>query len=99
MSQYFHEPYERSGENVNVELDLSNYAKKADLKVVASVNTSKTEAKSGLTKLKAQLEKQDVDKLETILADLSKLSNVVDNDVVTKSIHDKKSYKCQHFWC
>ena len=90
MSQYFHEPYERSGENVNVELDLSNYAKKADLKVVASVNTSKTEAKSGLTKLKAQLEKQDVDKLETILADLSKLSNVVDNDVVRKSIHDKK---------
>ena len=32
MNHYVHEPYERSGQNVKVKLDLSNYAKKADLK-------------------------------------------------------------------
>ena len=32
MSQYFPEPYDCTGGNVKVELDLSNYAKKADLK-------------------------------------------------------------------
>ena len=31
MSQYFPEPYEHSGGNVKVELDLSNYAKTAEL--------------------------------------------------------------------
>ena len=32
MSRCFPEPYESSSENVKVELDLSNYATKSDLK-------------------------------------------------------------------
>ena len=32
MSQFFLEPYETFDRNVKVELDLSNYATKADLK-------------------------------------------------------------------
>ena len=32
MSQYFPQPNERSGENVKIQLDLTNYATKADLK-------------------------------------------------------------------
>ena len=35
------------------------------------------------------MDKIDVDKLKTVLIDLSKLSNVVNNDVVTKTVYDK----------
>ena len=40
-------------------------------------------------KLKAEIDRIDVDKLETVPVDLSKLSNVVDNEVVKKTIHNK----------
>ena len=40
MSEYFPEP-KSLGRIVKVELDLSNYATKADLKNVAGVDTSK----------------------------------------------------------
>ena len=40
MSQYFPEPKSLGG-IMKVELDLSNYATKADLKNVAGVDTSK----------------------------------------------------------
>ena len=36
MNQYFPKPYEKSGRNIQVELDLSNYATKADLKEAKS---------------------------------------------------------------
>ena len=39
MSQYFPKPFRRFGGNINVKLDLSNYATKTDLKNVAHVNT------------------------------------------------------------
>ena len=35
------------------------------------------------------MDKIDADKLKTVLIDLSKLSNVVNNDVVTKTVYDK----------
>ena len=37
----------RSDGNVQVELDISNYATKADLKGVTGINTSKLAARSG----------------------------------------------------
>ena len=40
MIQYFPESYERSTGNVKTELDLSNYAKKADLKGTTGIDTS-----------------------------------------------------------
>ena len=33
MSQYFPKPYEPFGGDINVKVDLSNYATKADIKI------------------------------------------------------------------
>ena len=82
MSQYFPKPYEPFGRNINVEVDLSNYATKLDLRNATGVNTYKLAAKSNLASSKAKVDKIDVGKLEIIPTDLSKLSNVVNNDVV-----------------
>ena len=46
MSQYFPKPYELSSENMNFELDLSNYVTKVDLKRATSFDTSNLAAKS-----------------------------------------------------
>ena len=40
MSQYFPKPFRSFGENINVRVDLSNYATKTDLKNVIDVDTS-----------------------------------------------------------
>ena len=52
--QYFPKTFERSGENVQVELDLSNYATKSDLKGATSVDTCNLAARSDLASLKAE---------------------------------------------
>ena len=52
MSKYFSEPYERSGGNLEVELNLSHYATNADLKEATGINTSKPEAKTDLASSK-----------------------------------------------
>ena len=62
-------------------MDLSNYATKADLKNEREVDTSQLASKSDLASLKAEVDKIDVDKL--------KLSNVVNNEVVKKTVYDK----------
>ena len=49
-----------------------------------SVDTSHLEAKSILTRWKAEVDKNDRNKLKTQQANLSKLRNVVDDDVVKK---------------
>ena len=48
MSQYFPKPSDRFGGNIKVELDLSNYATKADLKGATRVDTSNLASKSNL---------------------------------------------------
>ena len=53
------------------------------------VDTSKLAAKSDLSSLKAEIDKIDVEKLKAVSADLSKLSNVVNNEVVKKTVHDR----------
>ena len=65
MSQYFPKPYEPFGGDINVKVDLSNYATKADLKNATGIDTSKIAAKSDLVSLKAEIDKIDVDKLKT----------------------------------
>ena len=82
MSQYFPKPYEPFGGDINVKVDLSNYATKADLKDATGINTSKLAVKSDLASLKAEIDKLDIDKLMPAPVDLSKLSDVVKNDVV-----------------
>ena len=63
---------------------MSNYATKADLKNVTGTDTSKLAAKSDLADLKAEADRLDIDKLVPVSVDLSKLSDVVKNDVVKK---------------
>ena len=51
---------------------------------MAGVDISSLVTKSNLSKLKAEADKIDVDKLKTAPSDLSQLSYVVDNDIVKK---------------
>ena len=70
-------------------LDLSNYATKTDIKNISHVDTSRFELKLNLAGLKAEVEKLDIDKLVAVPVDLSKLSDVLKNDVVKKTVYDK----------
>ena len=81
-SQYFPKPYEPFDGDINVKVDLSNYATKTDLKIATGTDTSKLAAKSYLVNLKAEVDRLDAEKLVTVSVDLSKLSDVVKNDVV-----------------
>ena len=74
---------------INVKNDLSNHVAKTDLKNVTHVNVSSFALKSNLTSLKTEVDKLDIDKLAPIPVDLSKLSDVVKNDVVKKTEYDK----------
>ena len=40
MSQFFTKPYESFGGDINVKVDLSNYATKVDIKKISHVDTS-----------------------------------------------------------
>ena len=85
MTQYFPKPCRSFRGNINVKVDLSNYATKTDLKNATGVDASKLAAKSDLVSLKAEIDKIDVHKLKTVPVDLSKQSNVVNNNVVKKN--------------
>ena len=87
MSQYFL-PYRISGRNIKVELDLSSYAAKTDLKNVTLVDVSSFTSKTNLASLKTKVDKLDIAKLTPVPDDLGKLSNVVKNDV-KKTEYDK----------
>ena len=85
MSQYFPSPSSHN-ENIKVEIDLTNYATKKDINDNSHVDTSKFALKTNLSNLKTEVNKLDIDKLATVPVDLSKLSNVVKNDVVKRLI-------------
>ena len=89
ISQYLPKPYEPFAGDINVKVDLSNYATKTDIKNISQVDTSGFTLKSNLAGLKTEIDKLDIDKLVLVPFDLSKLSNVVKNDVVKKTIYDK----------
>ena len=89
MSQYFPKPYEPFGGDINVKVDLSNYATKADIKNISHVDTSSFALKSNLASLKTEVDKLDINKLVPVPVDLSKLSDVAKNDVVEKTVYDK----------
>ena len=88
MSQCF-PPYRSSGRNIKVELDLSSYATKTDLKNVTHVNASSFSSKTNLVSLKTEVDKLGIDKLVPVPNDLAKLSNIVKNDVVKKTEYNK----------
>ena len=89
MSQYFPKPFRSFGGNVNVKVDLSNYGIKSDLQNVTHVDTSSFPLKANLASLKNEVDKLDIDKLVPVPVDLSKLSDVVKNDVVKKAFYHK----------
>ena len=84
MSNYF-PPYDNSSGNITVELDLSNYATKDDVKNITHVDVSSYATKTNLSALKTEVDKIDTDKSKTVPDDLAKLSNVVKNDAVKKT--------------
>ena len=71
MSQYFPKPFRNFGRNINVKVDLSNYATKTDLKNVTHVDTSRFALKT-----KTEVDKFDIDKLVSVPVGLSRLSDV-----------------------
>ena len=89
MSQYY-PPYKSSSNNIKVELDLANYATKTDLKNITHVDVSSFASKTNLAALKTEVDKIDADKLKTTPADLAKLTNAVENDVVKKTDYNTK---------
>ena len=56
---------------------------------MAHVDVSSFALKANLASLKTETDKLDTDKLTTVPVDLSKLSDVVKNDVVKKTEYDK----------
>ena len=87
MSTYY-PPYKSSGQNVKVELDLSNYTTKDDVKNITHVDVNSYATKTNLAALKTEVDKIDTDKLKTVPDDLAKLSNVVKNEVVKKTAYN-----------
>ena len=79
MIQYFPKPYEPFGGEIYVKVDLSNYARKANLKDATEIDTS------NLGSLKTEVHKLDIDKLVPVLVDLSKLNDAVKSDIVKKN--------------
>ena len=62
---------------------------KADLRGATSINASMLASKTDLANLQTQLVSLHVNKLKTVPADLSKLCNVVDNDVIKKTVYNQ----------
>ena len=62
MSQYFPKPYELFEGDINVKVDLSNYATIADSKNATGIDTSNFALKSNLVTLKSEADKLDIDK-------------------------------------
>ena len=77
------------GGDINVKVDLLNYATEADIKNISYVDSSSFTLKTNLSSLKTEVDKLDIDKLVPVPVDLSKLSDVIKHDVVKKTVYDK----------
>ena len=88
MNQHFPKPLS-DYKNIKVNIDLSNYTTKKDINDITHVDTSNFALKTNLANLKTEVDKLDIDKSATVPVDLSKLSNVVRNGVVKKTVYDK----------
>ena len=76
MKEYLPE-LKSSGGKVKVELDLSNYATKADLKNATGVDTSKFAKKVDLSNLISNVDKLEIDKLKNVPSGLSGLKSKI----------------------
>ena len=89
MSEYFVKSFRCFERNINVKIDLSNYATKTDLKNVIYVDTSSFALKTNLASLETELDKLDIDKLALVPVDSSKWSDVVRNDLAKRTVYEK----------
>ena len=64
--------------NIKVEVDLSNYATKADIKNETGVVTSDFPKKTDSTNLKSDVDKLDNDELKNVPSGVSSLKSKVD---------------------
>ena len=72
ISKLYPEPYKPFGGDINITVDLCNYATKTDLKNVTHVDTSCFASKTNLATLKTEVDKLDIDKFVLVPTDLSK---------------------------
>ena len=87
MNQYFPKPFKNFGGNINVKVDLSNYATKTYIKNISHLDTSTFALKTNSASLKTEVDKLGIDKLVPVPVDLRKLSsNVVKDEVVKKTV-------------
>ena len=86
----YYPTYKISSNNVKVELDLTNYATKNDLKDITHVDVSSFASNTNLAALKTEVDKIDTDKLKTAPTDLAKLTNAIEDDVVKKTDYSTK---------
>ena len=86
----YYAPYKSFSNNVKVELDLTNYTTKTDLKNITHVDVSSFASKTNLAALKTEVDKIDTDKLKTAPTDLAKLTNAIENDLVKKTDYNTK---------
>ena len=89
MSKYYPKPYKPFGRCIKVKVDLLNYVTKANIENISHVGTSSFALKTNSVTLKTEVDKLDIDKLVPVPADLSKLSDVLKNDIVKKTVYDK----------
>ena len=85
MSEYFPEP-KSLGANVKVELDLSNYATKANLKNAAGADTLAFAKMTDLANLKPDVDKLNIDKFKNVPTNLSSVKSKVDKLDVDKLV-------------
>ena len=85
MREYFPKP-KSLGANVKVELDLSNYVTKADLKNATAVYTSSFAKNPDLANLKSNVNKLDIYKLKEIPSNSNHLKSKVDKLDVDKLV-------------
>ena len=75
MNQYFPKTYEPFGGDINVIVDLSNYATKSDIKNILNIDTSSFALKSNLASLKTEVDTLDIDQLKGLPNNLSNLKS------------------------
>ena len=92
MSSQYYPPYKSSSNNIKVELDLTNYSTKTDLKDITHTDVSSFASTTNLAVLKTEVDKIDTDKLKTVPEDLAKLSDVVKNKTVKKTDFSSDDY-------
>ena len=84
MNQHFPKLYEPFGGDINIKVDLSNYARKTDTRNISHIDTSSFALKSNLSSLKAEVDKLNINKLKSLPNSLSNLKSKVDKLDINK---------------